>query len=147
MNDYISKPVKIAELKKMVEKWLKSPVIIEIPVLDAGVLADLRQLDSADGVPLIEELGALFTSSTPTNLDAIRKSVADPDSVRKIAHQLKSSSGNFGALRFSKLCEKLEKFENWEKAPVLALIGEIETEYQAVVAALAHEHERKKQAA
>jgi PAS domain S-box-containing protein len=118
MDDYLSKPVKIAELKEVLEKWegRKSPGRQRVTahtdddaVLDAVFLADLEEV-IGDASMLAEVIGMYLTDS-PSHLDAIVDALAqaDPAALTRAAHALKGSSASVGAAPLSSLCGKMEQ--------------------------------------
>jgi two-component system, sensor histidine kinase len=113
MSDYMPKPIKFQLLEEIMKKWLKTPSSSEevVPAaLDAGVLADLRMLDDPSGPTMIEELSALFHSSAESKVTELRAALvkSDFEAVKRVAHQMKSSTGNFGALALSRMFAELE---------------------------------------
>jgi PAS domain S-box-containing protein len=140
MNDYISKPIRIQDLEKLLAKW--SPIVqgrAEKPVLDPEILADLAALSGEDGNSLIRELGSIFISTVPKRLQKMSEALGAGNYalVQAEAHQLKSSSGNMGALAFSKLCQKLEDIKDWS-SPFAAnkLLKELDVECERVCRSL-----------
>ena len=78
--------------------------------LDAEALARLRELDPQGRNQLIQRVLSAFRSSVARlqpQLDAARAS-GDLQTLRLVAHTLKSSSGSIGALRLSQLCAQTE---------------------------------------
>src|SRR5215210_1078759 len=117
MNDYVSKPVKPEELDAVLERWLPQPDGEEASApeeqtadsaaaasggltdpLDRGVLAGLRELGDQE---LLAELVGLFLEDMPPQLEALREAIegGDASSVQRVAHTLKGSCGNMGAVR------------------------------------------------
>ncbi|MBI3581334.1 MAG: response regulator [Nitrospinae bacterium] len=133
MDDYISKPVQLAELDAMLKKWLpvtlqsasepqSSPVPIDISVLkelvgdDEAVIRDLLRDFSATLVKTAVELRAAHADGR----DAI---------VRALAHKLKSSARSVGALALGELCAEIEQFGRaGDKAALAALLPMFEQE-------------------
>ncbi len=70
----------------------------------------LRRLERFGGLKLREELTTLFLQEAPGRIATARAALAggDLDAVRIMAHMLKSSAGQMGALRVQLLCERLE---------------------------------------
>ena len=70
----------------------------------------LRRLERFGGHKLREELTTLFLQEAPGRIATARAALAggDLDAVRIMAHMLKSSAGQMGALRVQLLCERLE---------------------------------------
>jgi HPt (histidine-containing phosphotransfer) domain-containing protein len=71
------------------------------------VRGGLRELG---GPELLAELGELFLEDVPPQLEVLREAVesGDAPSVGWVAHALKGSCGNMGALRMSTICDELE---------------------------------------
>ncbi|MCX6894788.1 MAG: response regulator, partial [Verrucomicrobia bacterium] len=114
MDDYVSKPVRVGELQAVIEKWGAAkavPVAAAAPdeaLLDARMIAELREVPSDGGAPLLVELVDLFRESAPRNLAQIRASLHDPAKLSFEAHTLKSMSLNLGANHVVALAQKLE---------------------------------------
>jgi two-component system, sensor histidine kinase and response regulator len=115
MDAYISKPVQASELISLVEEIVRlDPVPPKKPsestklsVFDPGEA--LNQLGGDK--ELLAELAGIFLNACPAQLADIRKSVEKGDmaGVRRAAHTLKGSVGNFGALRAFDAAFELEK--------------------------------------
>ncbi|MBK1672045.1 hypothetical protein CKO35_01775 [Ectothiorhodospira shaposhnikovii] len=122
MQAYLSKPHTIKQLYSLLQHWLPSsagPSIIirpprdkddEPPIIDQQILDDLQSLDSGRGQDLLTRLFQAFLNSAPRLVGQIEAGMAsgDHESLRGAAHTLKSSSGNVGALRLSRICQQLE---------------------------------------
>lgn len=108
MNDYISKPVKIEELRMALIKASKR--LRAEPALDSKAIDNLRQLQMEGEPDILEELGGLFMEKAPLRIKAIKDALVkgDPEALYKEAHNLKSSSANLGAMRLSGICKELE---------------------------------------
>ncbi len=134
MDDYMSKPVKPADLKEMLRHWLsaksgaegssgdretaaKPEPIPEQPqggvqsmgytgVLDRETLEELFDIMEAEATGLLQE----YLDNAPTLLEDIDQAVGEGDAVALVlpAHSLKSSSANVGAVKVSELAKKLE---------------------------------------
>lgn len=128
MDDYVPKPVKPDELEAALERWIsevdeeKASAIeagdnsasredIEEEHLDLSVLAELRELQEEGEPDLLRELIELFLTDVPARLVALREAVRadDAHSVQRIAHTLKGSCGNMGAVRMAAVCAELEE--------------------------------------
>jgi len=77
---------------------------------DFSALKDLRMLTSKDP-NRFRRLVSLFLASLEESFLSIRKGLdrGDYSSVREVAHTLKGTSANLGALRLSSLCAALEQ--------------------------------------
>jgi PAS domain S-box-containing protein len=125
MDEYLAKPFTRIELSTVLGKWLgkdraaaseaiekpvgadtASTVESTAPVLDAEKLARLRAAMGED----FAELVPAFLQDAEQMLEALRRANAGADAaqVRRIAHSLKSSSANLGAMRVSELAKGLE---------------------------------------
>jgi two-component system, sensor histidine kinase and response regulator len=80
-------------------------------VLDAKVLARIRQLSPKGGSELLTRLHALYVENSRSLVDALRVAGRTGDTVAlsQAAHALKSSSANVGATALAALCTDLEK--------------------------------------
>ena len=122
MDDYVAKPCKLEDLSRTLGRWLpvdqppdQDPLPTNPPledvVIDNDVLESIRALGSVNGNCVLREAVRLYLEQTPSTLeridDAIRK--GDCEAVWRAAHSLKSSSGNLGAARLTRLTRQLEK--------------------------------------
>jgi PAS domain S-box-containing protein len=152
MNDYISKPVRIENLqtalgisraRQRVES-VREPLPEPAPerALDPNAILKLRELQVEGERDILKELGELFISRAPARIRAMGDAIArgdvdDANTLRKEAHNLKSSSANIGALRLSEICRELEllgQSENLNGAP--ELLEKAEAEYERAKAEL-----------
>jgi signal transduction histidine kinase/DNA-binding response OmpR family regulator len=148
MDDYLTKPVSIAELSRTLSHWLgrfsSSGEHAAGTALDRQVLTRLRQLDSSAGPSLVDELGSLFLMLWPEKLRAIRSAYEsrDADALRRLAHQLTSAAGNIGARDLSKYFAQLELLATGgNAADAYSHVIQIENEAERVCAALKAEIE------
>jgi len=121
MDDYISKPVRIAELQNALERWgptkarkhdttyfLRHPQSISAGLLDEETIGELRDMPPSDGVSMLRELIDLFLESAPARITQIYQFASDPQKLAFHAHALKSMGLNLGAKRIIELAQKLE---------------------------------------
>jgi HPt (histidine-containing phosphotransfer) domain-containing protein len=78
-----------------------------------GDLDALKRLERFGGLKLRAELTTLFLEEAPSRLASARAAVTagNVEAVRAMAHMLKSSAGQMGAIRVQYLCERLENSE------------------------------------
>jgi len=78
-----------------------------------GDLDALKRLERFGGLKLRAELTTLFLEEAPSRVATARTAVAGGtvEAVRAMAHMLKSSAGQMGAVRVQYLCERLESAE------------------------------------
>ncbi|MBR8829779.1 MAG: Sensor histidine kinase RcsC [Chroococcopsis gigantea SAG 12.99] len=127
MNDYISKPIQKTELIEAIERaamglQLDNSPMIEtispstltplenIDVLDVKILDSIRQMAGSKAKVIIPKIINDYFQSSPHLLQQIKSAIdnRDPDSLRKSAHSLGSSSASLGAMEFAKQCKVLE---------------------------------------
>ena len=116
MDDYITKPVKINELKASLERAGSRTHIarrldtVDTEAIDRTTLETLREFQDTGEPDIVAELIEIFLQDTPPRLAAIREALhrADAGEIASAAHALKGSSANLGALQMSALCLKIE---------------------------------------
>ena len=134
MDDYISKPVRIAELQSALEHWgplkgrkSETTLIARKPtddLLDQGLLGELRAMPATDGVSMLKELVDLFLQGAPERLTQISQSLHDAPKLAFYAQSLRSMSVNLGAKRVTQLAQRLEDLArsgNISEAPAVLL--------------------------
>jgi HPt (histidine-containing phosphotransfer) domain-containing protein len=102
----------------------------------------LRELQEEGEPDILKELIELFLADVPPQLKALREAEEREDarSVERIAHTLKGSSSNMGALRMVTLCAELEEIgRSGDLAPAPVLISRLEVELGRVRAVLERE--------
>jgi two-component system, sensor histidine kinase and response regulator len=152
MDDYVSKPVNLEQIKKVLARWVSREeknteqgayateaaddgAAASGPSIDHSVLDGLRDLQG-DGEPdIVCELIELFLADVPPQLVALREAVQSGDmlSVKRIAHTLKGGSRNMGVVRMAAICAELEEIgrsETLTGAPVW--ISRLEEEFERV---------------
>ena len=113
MDDFISKPVQIAELENALAKSLgmdapTNEAQAALPLLDESQLDQLRGNGAEDTLREIIDMYLTDTTEQLGNLEsAITKQSAE--SVQRITHQLKGSSANLGARRLADALARLEE--------------------------------------
>jgi CheY-like chemotaxis protein/HPt (histidine-containing phosphotransfer) domain-containing protein len=118
MDDYLSKPVQLVNLKAMLEKWLPGaeqataiqstlvPAAISTPV-DVNVL---KALVGEDDATIRDFLHDFHISAATIAVDLrIACATFQATAVSDLAHKLKSSARSVGALVLGELCSEMEK--------------------------------------
>ncbi|WP_227873529.1 response regulator [Aphanothece sacrum] len=107
MDDYISKPIRIEELKQALRRCKP---LAKMPALDGSTLNSLRKMAGKRAGEVINNLIMGYLEDAPLRLSAIKSAIAqnDPDALRQAAHALRSASINLGATDLSNLCQELE---------------------------------------
>lgn len=136
MNDFLSKPFTLLQLRAMLEKWLPDtaradseqfPAVgtanvqndpcardseWEGEIIDQDKISTLKSLDVDGSNATLKNILFIYLSSAPNIMAQINQALLDNDTVAvsKAAHALKSSSANVGAQRLSFLCQRLEMY-------------------------------------
>ena len=132
MDDYLPKPFRPAQLVDCLGQWLpgelgdaeaserpgasgpESVPAVEpaaaTPLIDRGVLGEIRALDSEDAEGMLDRVIRTFSTSSRELIQTLREAVTtgDAEAIFRAAHSLKSSSGCVGAMTLVSLCENLE---------------------------------------
>jgi CheY-like chemotaxis protein/HPt (histidine-containing phosphotransfer) domain-containing protein len=121
MDDYISKPVRIAELQDLLERWgptrtrkgdtsflTRTAAATRETLIDQSILAELSEMSGADEGNIVRELVDLFLENAPQCLAQIKQSLADAPKLSFHAHALKSMGLNLGTRRLVEICQQLE---------------------------------------
>jgi CheY-like chemotaxis protein len=151
MDDYLPKPHTLAQLERVVARWL-SPAGPDAPsadptasgagrgeadddtVLNMKLLEQFRGLDPSGGMGLVKQIVEVYLNTAEDTVCQIEQAVAagDAETLRRAAHTLKSSSVNVGAERLSGLFRQLETFGRE---------GRLE-EAQSLLAGMRHAYQR-----
>jgi len=125
MDDYISKPIDIDELRDILGQWIQfdapreannDDVPDDDPLAPAsaplGAPVDFRRLESfTDGdEAMMRELVDAFLIQSRHNIEVLQASLkpAAHDDWREAAHMLKGGAGNVGAATLAALCEQAQ---------------------------------------
>ncbi|MES3037264.1 MAG: ATP-binding protein [Bdellovibrionota bacterium] len=127
MNDYISKPISFEDLSLKLSKTFKQGE----RSIDSDVILQLRKLESQPEDRLVEEIVAIFKVQAPKAIAKMRCALGRNDllEVSKIAHNLKSSCANVGAVKMRTLAEKLEKQTSTDMESLNLLLDAMENEF------------------
>jgi signal transduction histidine kinase/CheY-like chemotaxis protein/HPt (histidine-containing phosphotransfer) domain-containing protein len=133
MDDYLSKPAQLADLKAMLEKWLPtaaesgtdahdSPAPSALQATAAGPVdvSVLKALVGDDPAVIREFLHDFRVSAVKTAAEL--KAACESGQAAQagaLAHKLKSSSRSVGALALGDLCDELENFGRIEDAAAI----------------------------
>ena len=142
MDDYLSKPFSPAQLSDMLCKWVdKRAEKVSAPAgTGAAPALDPEYVASAKGSrpEFFDRLLDLFMSFAPGAMSQLAAAAAarDSDTIARLAHSLRSSGANVGALMFAGICGKLEQAARtaWQDETIQRLTGELEREFARVAA-------------
>jgi signal transduction histidine kinase/CheY-like chemotaxis protein len=119
MDDFVAKPMRMAELHAALERWGRqpaadnqavAPTILPAAVIDWSVLDGLRKLQEEGKPGFVQEMVEVYLASAPSLVSAMREAMTQGDAhaLKHEARTLKRSSKGVGALRMVALCARLE---------------------------------------
>ena len=161
MNDYVAKPFTKAELATVLARWLPQAKKSEPPPLSPPkpgsrkrsseepisnlALEEIRQLEEGGATGMFDRILQCYLEDSSRLLSRVREASQDGDmnTLRQVAHTLKSSSAQVGASRLSDLCRQLEASGSGaEGTAAETLVHEIHEEHETVRIALDEELRR-----
>jgi PAS domain S-box-containing protein len=165
MDDYLPKPVHIAEVSAALRRWIvpgaatarsRTPLADHQAltperhqphvVLDERTLAAVRLLQRPGASDLADELVSMFLEDAPRHIAALREGARTGDAlaVEQAAHTLKGDAAHLGARELQELAGRL--MELGRKGAALeawSLVDELEAAFQRVRAAVSTTEELK----
>ena len=148
MDDFVGKPLAFGDLRSAIrraiaheppapEASIPSPVTLadDPSTLDPARLDSLRRLGEMAGKPLLREIVDSFLTEMPRRVARMREALGRTDAadLAFVAHSLKGSSGQIGAMRVAALSFELEKQgKSADLAAAPALLAELERELKRV---------------
>lgn len=121
MDDYISKPVRIADMQSAIERWgptrvtdkkgtsfLRSMPPQDGDLLDSGIINELSEIPSTEGGNMLSELIDVYLESAPKRLQQLREAANNSTELAFHAHALRSMSLNMGARKIVELTKRIE---------------------------------------
>jgi HPt (histidine-containing phosphotransfer) domain-containing protein len=122
MDDYISKPVQLEELAKVMQRQhvrVDEPVAPPSPAVSTTHVAEFRQeivdkLVSATGAVGASMVLGAMVDSAPRLLDSLHSALAQGDAAafRRSAHSLKANAATVGADALARTFQELEELGN-----------------------------------
>ncbi len=133
MDDYLSKPFKRDDLLVTIERWMigGEPAVLEEggPVVGpAPLILDESQLAPLEATPQLKGLIETYLVNSAELVSRIEASVAngDIDQLGRAAHDLVSTSGNFGARQLQALAGRIQSAcRSGEREAALAAAAEV----------------------
>ncbi len=143
MNDYLTKPLHIAQLDAALSRAIRRrpPTEHTQPTLDPVCVAGLKDLrEPGQPDPLVELVG-LFNREADACIQRMERGLAERDSklASRAAHSLKGSGNNLGAQRLAAICASIEQKIANEEWSVRTQLDELKAELVRVREALADE--------
>lgn len=137
MDDYLAKPVRLEELRRILSQI--QPLSFEKSLLDQKIFDSLQAMAGKRSPILLSELINHYIEDSTLRLEVIATSIRQNDSATlwQAIHALRSSSLQLGATSFASLCQEIETIA---RSGNLIGINEkflvLETEYNQVCKAL-----------
>ncbi len=129
MDDYLTKPFSMEKLRERLVQWVQvapmqpatdvhlapdpentAKLPVENNVIQLRALESIVALDPANGEALLARLLDTYETSSAELVSAVGGALesGNTEELRRVAHALKSSSGNVGAEQLFELCRSLE---------------------------------------
>ena len=148
MDDYLAKPLEVAELMALLEKWLPSgsgravrSYVSTAPCLSSAEIFNRDEFvrRNMGNLDLSRDVAVIFISSAPEYVESIRAAVTAQDAVvlRQAAHKLKGSTANLALPLLSETARMIESYagvDDFEKAA--HLLPELELQFEQALNAL-----------
>ncbi len=153
MDDYLSKPVREADLTAMLAQWaprlprtgssdpnatgqaISYESTPSAPALDHEVVSTLRAMGDADDPTFFRDVIEAFFTDTNTLITTLQQAVAseEMETVERTAHTLKGSSTNVGAIGMAALCRELQRVGSAaDLAETMQCLTKLENEFGRV---------------
>jgi len=156
-DDVLCKPFSLQQLQEKLELWLPSlstregslpPLNESTPplacspstpgdeIFNPAALAQIRSLQRPDAPNIVDRVITKYVANTAKLLADLQEGLrqSNADTLHEIAHTLKSSSANVGAIRLSEKCHTLEQLTRSSclTADMASLVHDITSEYETV---------------
>ena len=132
MDGWVTKPFTRQDLSKVMQQWLPEPLVLSdqpalktdintlvkaINVVEDSTAIDLEfftrqfKMDNTEDLAFIYSLTQAFQQNAAQTLSHLQQSIEneDAESIRKLAHGLKSLSSNVGSGKLTELCMAMEQ--------------------------------------
>lgn len=148
MDDYIGKPITQTELHEILRRWLATPNLSDVRLLDDTALQELQKLADEDDPDLVEQLIALFANETPVRIRTVRDALSrrDPHALCETAHALKGTCKQLGLVRMIALSERIEELgESLKYDACVGVIAELDEVFDRTLELLESRYSSVKQ--
>jgi signal transduction histidine kinase/CheY-like chemotaxis protein/HPt (histidine-containing phosphotransfer) domain-containing protein len=116
MDDYIAKPVELAQLRAKLERWLPlAPAAPQAEAIDPQVLAEIAGGDAALARELLDQFMRVNQEDARAFSEAF--DARDIAGITHAAHRMKGAARTVGAEAFAAICDRLEaagRAGDWE---------------------------------
>jgi CheY-like chemotaxis protein/HPt (histidine-containing phosphotransfer) domain-containing protein len=134
MDDFVQKPVGRADLRAALTRCGER--LAPAAPLDPARLDSLHRLGELAGRPILREVVELYLAETPRLLERMREALrrCDAEGLAFVAHSLKGSSGQIGAVQVAALSAEIERqAQSAELDETGALLADLEREVERVL--------------
>jgi PAS domain S-box-containing protein len=138
MDDYIAKPILPVDVQTLIERLcgnrhaFAQDAVDPLPLIDARVIDELRQLDEPNTHSLLHGLLPDYLHEAPAAISDIKR-LADRREARQLAHQahkLGGVSASLGACGMADMCRRIEQqLANGDLASLPAMIDQLEMRF------------------
>jgi CheY-like chemotaxis protein len=165
MDDYVTKPFTEEQLRIVLNRWLtdsgagdtKPEVAIDadgfseltetvtLASIDSLALEEIVRLDATPGKSMVRDIVVSYCAVSTKLILQLREAVTEGEAkeIEVLAHSLKGSSGQIGAVLLAALCEQLiTGARNDDLSDATLLCERVAIEHSAVIIALDKELER-----
>ena len=163
MDDYVTKPFTEGQLRQVLNRWLSgSPPqetsgsvdadgferlseTMTLASIDRHALDEILHLDASPEKTMVREIVVSYCALSTKLMLQLRTAVADADveQIELLAHSLKGSSSQVGAVLLTALCEQiLAGVRNDDLGNAASLCERAAVEHSAVITALDREMQR-----
>jgi CheY-like chemotaxis protein len=147
MSDYLSKPYNVRQMNNMIGRWLKripkkqlaESVTTQDNLIKESfnfhILDNLKALQKQSGSNLLKKVVTIYLNIATGQIEQIEQAIerGDFQTIKEVAHSMKSSSANLGAEGISALCNNMEKAGQEKNAEVASqLFEQLKKEYENV---------------
>jgi HPt (histidine-containing phosphotransfer) domain-containing protein len=137
MDEYISKPISMDELKEIMGQWVRfdefKTAYAENPEPDRSETVNLRQLRNMteNDMKMEKELLTLFAKQAEKNLTALHDNCTGGENEAWVeaAHMFKGGAANIGAEKLCYLCHEAQRMKNGTAAERTVLFEKIHHEF------------------
>jgi len=151
MDDYLSKPINMDDMEKMIVKWaavnksqtfednMKRKTELkekESLLINQSSIQRLMDIGKQTDPGFLQQVLDMFIKQAPADIENIREGFERGDFALmwKTAHKLKGTCLNIGAQRLSETCKEIErKGRNLENAGLLGLCMRLDNEYKSTL--------------
>ena len=157
MDDYIAKPIDVAQLASLLAEWLPTDAASEVPTSavpsaptfgPSPAAIDLQRLTElfGDDDAVIDELLTVFQQSLQPLRERLKREVRQRGgSLKIITHELRGAATNVGALPLAELGRRLENLApscNWSEIETLATL--VDREFDNIIRFVSDYTQRRK---